>query len=436
MPMVSIIVPVYNAEAVLKRCVDSVLEQEYQDFELILVDDGSKDGSPKILDEYAAADSRVRVIHQQNSGVSATRNNALDAARGTYIQFLDADDWITRDATKLFVRSAEENQADMVISDFYRVVGDHSSRKGDILDGPVISREAYAEWMMKNPADYYYGVLWNKLFRRDLLEKHHLRMDTSLSWCEDFIFNMEYILHTERIAVLPVPIYYYVKTEGSLVQQGMKVGSIVRMKLNVIEYYSDFYRKLYDNEEEYERRRPEIYQFLLAYAGDDAAIPGLPGTKKLGEERVPVEMQCDLEPNVFTDHYYSGKLLDRYLDTAALQSGLELGDVKMIQYLHYAGEKKSLKQAVDFTGLLAPKALMCLQRLVLKKFARYSLDLKHEDPGMNVLLTEKADQVLQRINEAVSDYVAVRYGSMTEEQLEEYRRHLAEEMKNVRRVLE
>ena len=182
-PKVSIIIPVYNAEKAVRRCVDSVLDQEYTDFELLLMDDGSKDGSPAILDEYAEKDERVRVVHKENSGVSATRNMALDMARGDWVQFLDADDWITKDATKLFVRTAEENDADMVIADFYRVVGENTSRKGDIWTSRVITREEYGSFMMKNPADYYYGVLWNKLFRRDILEEYGLRMDKSLHWC-------------------------------------------------------------------------------------------------------------------------------------------------------------------------------------------------------------------------------------------------------------
>ena len=190
-PKVSVIIPVYNAEKAVRRCVDSVLDQEFTDLELLLMDDGSKDSSPAILDEYAEKDDRVRVVHKENSGVSATRNMALDMARGEWVQFLDADDWITKDATKLFVRTAEENDADMVIADFYRVVGENTSRKGDIWTAArVITREEYGSYMMQSPADYYYGVLWNKLFRRDILEKYGLRMDESLHWCEDFIFNM------------------------------------------------------------------------------------------------------------------------------------------------------------------------------------------------------------------------------------------------------
>ena len=410
---VSIIIPVYNAEKCIRRCVDSVLTQEFTDFELLLMDDGSRDSTPAILDEYAAKDSRVRVVHKPNSGVSATRNMALGLAEGTYIQFLDADDWITPDATKLFVRTAEEARADMVISDFYRVVGERTARKGDIEADGVITRQEYGEWMMKDPADYYYGVLWNKLFRRDILEAHGLRMDEELRWCEDFIFNMEYVLHTERIAVLHVPLYYYVRTEGSLVQQGLNPAGIVRMKTNVIEYYTEFYRRLYDSDE-YERRKPEIERFMIDYAGDDAVIPGLPGTKKLGEERVTVAARDELEPNVFTDHYYTGKLLDRYLKAAALQCGLGLSDIKLLQYLVYSGPQRSVAGAADFAGLSRAQIALSMQKLLAKRLVK--MDLDPDELTLNAELTQRSDEVLRRIREAQEDFFRIRYGKHPEEE--------------------
>ena len=130
--LVSIIVPVYNAEKYVRRCVDSILVQDYPNFELILMDDGSTDGSGEICDAYAGRDERVRVIHKENTGVSDTRNQALELAEGEYIQFLDSDDWIVPEATRLLVQAMEKNGCDMVISDFYRVAGERLSRKGDI----------------------------------------------------------------------------------------------------------------------------------------------------------------------------------------------------------------------------------------------------------------------------------------------------------------
>ena len=166
-PKVSIIIPIYNAQMHLNRCIDSVLKQDFEDFELLLMDDGSKDSSPEICDEYKKKDGRVIVVHKDNSGVSDTRNIAISLARGEYLQFLDSDDWITPDATGLLVRMAEEHQCEMVIADFYRVIGERLSAKGRIREDGVLSREEFAMEMMENPADFYYGVLWNKIYRRE-----------------------------------------------------------------------------------------------------------------------------------------------------------------------------------------------------------------------------------------------------------------------------
>ena len=207
-PIVSIIVPVYNAEKTIQRCVESILGQDFQDFELLLIDDGSQDASGALCDAFAQRDARVRVLHKENGGVSAARNLGLSQAQGVYLQFLDSDDWITADATTMLVRTAREYQCDLVISDFYRVVGDRVSHKGDIQEDTVLSREEYAAHMMERPADFYYGVLWNKLYRREIVERHHLRMNPEISWCEDFMFNLEYIRYAERFYALQVPIYY------------------------------------------------------------------------------------------------------------------------------------------------------------------------------------------------------------------------------------
>ena len=146
-PMVSVIVPVYNAEQTLRRCVSSILDQQYTDLELLLVNDGSTDASGEICDEFAARDARVTVLHQKNAGVSTARNHALEQAQGTYLQFLDSDDWITPDATRSLVRAAEAHRCDLVIADFYRVVGERLSRKGDIDEDGLLTREEYAAYI-------------------------------------------------------------------------------------------------------------------------------------------------------------------------------------------------------------------------------------------------------------------------------------------------
>lgn len=269
---VSIIVPIYNAEKTLCRCIDSILNQEYKNFELILVNDGSTDGSGKICDEYRMKDERVKVFHQQNRGVSCARNRGIDMAEGKYLQFVDADDWLTADATMLLAGAMEMQGCDLVITDFYRTVGKRVSHKGDIETDGALTREEFADFMMEHPADFYYGVLWNKLFRMDIVEKYHLRMEENVSWCEDFLFNLQYISHIERIFALQVPVYYYVKTKGSLASQGMNISKTIKMKTYVFGFYNEFYKTVYD-EEDYEKRKPEVYRFLIAVSKDGIVMP-------------------------------------------------------------------------------------------------------------------------------------------------------------------
>ena len=242
MPLVSIIVPVCNAEKTIGRCINSVLNQKYKDFELILLDDGSTDTSGIICDTYAEKDVRIRVLHKENSGVSDTRNRGIAMAKGEYLQFVDSDDWITSDATDFFVRTATENECDMVIADFYRVIGERVSQKGSIEEEGIMERVDYAVHMMQRPADFYYGVLWNKLYKRSIIEKYQLKMDSSVSWCEDFMFNLDYIRHIRTIYALKIPVYYYVKTKGSLVSQGISMKKTIQMKRTVFAYTMIFIR--------------------------------------------------------------------------------------------------------------------------------------------------------------------------------------------------
>ena len=336
----------------IQRCVESILGQDFQDFELLLIDDGSQDASGALCDAFAQRDARVRVLHKENGGVSAARNLGLSQAQGVYLQFLDSDDWITADATTMLVRTAREYQCDLVISDFYRVVGDRVSHKGDIQEDTVLSREEYAAHMMERPADFYYGVLWNKLYRREIVERHHLRMNPEISWCEDFMFNLEYIRYAERFYALQVPIYYYVKTKGSLASQYLSIPKTIRMKLMVFEYYNRFFKTVLD-EEEYERSRLKVYKFLVDAAGDGAVPPAiLPGSQKLGDERVRIPAQAMEGEGLLLDLFRERKLLEAYVETVALKYDLSMQEIRLLLYLSqspWEGTRKDLAEILDIS---------------------------------------------------------------------------------------
>lgn len=426
-PMVSIIVPVYNAQESLRRCVDSILRQTYTEFELILVDDGSQDNSGAICDEYAMADKRVRVIHKENGGVSAARNQALEQTRGTYIQFLDSDDWITPDATRLLVRSAQEHDCDLVISDFYRVVGERVSVKGDIEGDHVLTREEFAAYMMENPADFYYGVLWNKLYRRDLVETHGLRMDEDVNWCEDFLFNMEYIRYAQRFYSLNVPLYYYVKTKGSLVSQGRNLAKIVRMKLTVFEYYNQLYKDILD-EEEYQKSRRKVYRFLVDAAGDSLVAPTiLPSAQKLGSERVQVKPEALTEHGVMADAYREWKLLERCLEPAAIEYDLTQKEALVLLALGRDGFIGSRQTLAELAHVSRSSLVIALQQLVFKNYVQVEKD--------RVVMEDKAEHTLTALERTIEDWEALRFSGFTEEELAQYKALDRRVRENVRRSM-
>lgn len=213
MPVVSLIIPVYHAEKYLRRCLDSALQQTFSDMEIIVVNDGSEDASLEICREYEAKDSRFHVLDKENTGVSDSRNRAIAMAQGEYLQFLDSDDWLAPDATESLVYAARKYDCDLVIADFYRVDGAVFTEKQHIRERGLLTREQYAEYMMQEPADFYYGVLWNKLYRRSVIEEHQIRMNPELRWCEDFLFNLSYIRYAERFTTIQTPIYYYEENE-------------------------------------------------------------------------------------------------------------------------------------------------------------------------------------------------------------------------------
>jgi len=452
MPSVSIIVPLYNAEKTLGRCVNSILNQTYRDFELLLLDDGSTDASGDICDAYAEMDMRVRVLHKENSGVSDTRNHGIALAKGEYLQFVDSDDWITPEATGAFVRAAAEHGCDMVIADFYRVIGERVSQKGNIEEERVMDRAGYAADMMRKPADFYYGVLWNKLYKRAIVEAYQLRMDSSISWCEDFMFNLEYIRHVSRVYALRVPVYYYVKTKGSLVSQGISMKKTIQMKRTVFACYNDFYRDVFD-EADYEKKKAQIYRFLLDAAGDGNVLPlSISGNYRLGNERTRVSEAVQEGEGVFYDHYRERKLLDRLFDIVALRNDLKTVDVKVLYYFSGPHGSCTLKETADILSISGAMLSGAIQRLLARELIRIpekerertkeknsSKEKKQENKRKaNVkeyVVTKEAETILSELSNAMYDLEQIQYEGFSQEEAELYEKLNERRRRNIQRAL-
>lgn len=278
-PLVSIIVPVYNVEPYLERCLKSIRDQSDPRFEVLMVNDGSSDHSGQICREMAQADPRFRLLEQENGGVSRSRNLAMGQAGGKYFQFVDGDDYLAPDATETLVHAAEATGADLVIAHFYRVVGDRQAARGHIKLQKVMTRREFAEQMVKAPANYYYGVMWNKLYRRSIVEGGHLRCRDDVAWCEDFLFNLDYLEHVRLVSAVPKPIYYYVKRADSLVSTQASLRRMIQTKRMTFDYY----KELYQNLDLYEERKAQIYRYLISAAVD--GIPPLPELPPIGPDQ-------------------------------------------------------------------------------------------------------------------------------------------------------
>lgn len=214
-PKVSVIVPVYKAEKYLRRCLDSILGQTMSDFEVILIDDGSPDNSGEICDEYAAKDSRFRVIHKENGGASKARNIGLDIAKGKYVWFIDADDWIDGDALSKLMSDLD---ADIIFFGFKRLFKDGKTSICQIQANSSEFKYNYIDIIEKlfNSDEAYMGYTWNKLFKREILESGKIRFNEDLIIKEDEVFCFEYLRHTKSISISHLTPYNYRILDSSI----------------------------------------------------------------------------------------------------------------------------------------------------------------------------------------------------------------------------
>ena len=214
-PIISVIIPVYNSEKTISRCVDSIIDQTYTDLEIILVNDGSSDKSGEICDRYALRDKRVKVIHKSNDGVSSARNCGLDVCSGDYISFIDSDDYIEKTMyDELLLRMNQENTSISLCAYYYI-----SSDKKDIVSYENGVTSTTSEQLLLDIFNYrHMGALWNKLFKKDLFSRNgtQIRFNEDINFCEDVLILTRLVETNGKIAVSTKPMYNYVVYANSL----------------------------------------------------------------------------------------------------------------------------------------------------------------------------------------------------------------------------
>lgn len=225
-PKVTIIVPVYNVEKYLDRCMNSLLNQTLKDIEIIMVDDGSPDNCPKMCDDYANKDSRIKVIHKQNAGLGYARNSGLEIATGEYVAFVDSDDYVEFDMYEKLYNAAKTSQVEMVLCGFYRDKQGLRS-EGLVVNMPeeekiIDSREDYITNLVGQMPEVYHSMfygyaVWNILFSNDVIKKHHIRFKSERVYLsEDILFQIEYAANIQKVLLCPMPLYNYCLNQGSL----------------------------------------------------------------------------------------------------------------------------------------------------------------------------------------------------------------------------
>lgn len=200
-PVVSVLIPIFNTEKFLRRAIESILCQTLLDWELILIDDGSADSSSDICDEYAMKDSRIYVFHRSNQGVSATREFAVQHAKGKYIQFVDGDDWIEPRMLEKMVVEAEKNDADIVGCNFASEFKDHSEEHCFTYD----SKDDFLHKVVSNQ----WGVVWKHLFRRGIIEENDIHFPVDINNGEDYYFVVSCIIFAKKVCFVDEILYHY-----------------------------------------------------------------------------------------------------------------------------------------------------------------------------------------------------------------------------------
>lgn len=250
---ISIIIPIYNTEKYLHTCIESVLNQEYREFELILVNDGSTDASGAICDTYAKQDSRVKVFHKENGGVSSARNLGLEKAQGRFISFVDSDDYIGSDYLKIFV---ESEKADMIISIEERDI----ERWGfGVFSSKDITYD-HLTFFFGN----YFGMICRKFYKKEIIENNSLRFDETIRFMEDAIFNLNYAMNCEKYSIIgQLPYHYEYRPDSMSHIFDIDYARNIYIKYNVqCQFVNRFIHE--DNKNVFVELK--LYNFMLAYS--------------------------------------------------------------------------------------------------------------------------------------------------------------------------
>ncbi len=263
---VSVIIPAYNSEATIERCVKSVLDQDYQDLEILIVDDGSEDGTASICRKLMALSGKIRLINAEHAGVSHARNKGLDNLSGDYVMFADADDRLEKNCISRMVDAIETASADMAICSYTRIIYGKDFPVEKLQKNGIISIKRYIENTLKDPGHHYFGVLWNKIFKREIIEKNKVRFREDISLGEDFVFSLDYLKAAGKVNVIGDRLYKYCYQERSTLSRvHNKTIDDCRIEMaNRIKIF-DNYLKTLKTVDLYNKRKKRAFHYWIVF---------------------------------------------------------------------------------------------------------------------------------------------------------------------------
>ncbi len=240
---VSIIVPVYNVELYIENCLNSLLNQTYSNYEIILINDGSTDSSIEICNKYN--DKKIKKINQINKGVSIARNVGISCATGQYIMFVDADDIVSKNYIENLVTSIEKSSTDMVICKYTKEKDElMNSESSKNTEGKIINANTILERMIEN--NLQEGYLWNKIFKKSIIDENFLKFKEGVTVWEDLYFVMEYLSKADKVYTINEKLYYYRTREGSAVNR-KETTTELASKIKIMELIMQNYSLIINN---------------------------------------------------------------------------------------------------------------------------------------------------------------------------------------------
>lgn len=218
-PKISVIIPIYNAEKYIDKCIESVVAQTIKDLEIVLIDDESTDKSGQKCDEWAKKDFRIKVLHIKNLGVSNARNVGIREAKGEFIMFVDSDDWIKETMLETLLAKIDNQKTDVVFCDYINVLGNEEINCEKVIDYSVYN-DAEVSVVIQNMfgGGKFFSSIWRGIYRRKLIEEKNIRF-MKIKFAEDMLFNLEYLLNSSSVEIIEDKLYYYRENQFSALQR-------------------------------------------------------------------------------------------------------------------------------------------------------------------------------------------------------------------------